>query len=158
MAQGALRQGLSGSPAVLFLKLFLQGAPIYADPDRDFPRLAGVCHRLYPLFPANISWVNADFINPLPCALQGQLVIKMDVCYQRDVDAALDGPDGLGRCHVWHCHPDDLTASRLQAVDLIHCGGDVIRLCAAHGLDGNWRTAAHGDAAHKNLIGHCPAS
>ncbi len=141
VAQGALRQGLAGRAAVFFQQLLLQGAAVDADADGDLSLPAGVRHGLHPVLAPDVAWVDADLVDPLGGAGQGQLIVEVDVRHQGDMDLALDSPDGLGRRHVRHRHADDLAPRLFKAQNLSDAIFYVARFNLRHALHGNMSAA-----------------
>ena len=149
VAHGALHQSLGGDAAVLRPQLLFQGAAVDADADGNALLIAHVRHGFYLVLPADIARVDADGVDTPLRALQGELVVEVDVGDQGNVDLLLDLVHSLRRRLIGDGHPDDLASGGLQLLDLGHGGSHVIGLCIAHGLDRHRGAAAHGDLAHE---------
>ena len=154
MPEGRVHQGLGGDAPVLFQQGLFQGAPVDPDADGDVLPGAGVGHGLHPLRVPDVAGVDAHLVCPGLDALQGQLVVEVNVHHQGQVDLLLDGPHRFGGGHVGHRHPDDLAPGGGQAADLLHRGLHVLGGGVGHGLNGPRRAAADGHASHENLFRH----
>ena len=152
VAEGGFHQGLGGDAAVFGQQRLLQGPAIDANSDGKSFHFTDIGHSLHPVLPSDVARVDAHRVAPGGHALKSQLVVKVDVHHQRDMDLLPDGAHRSGRRHVGHRHPDDLTARGLQPEDLLHRGFHVVGAGIAHGLDGHRRAAAHGHLAHHDLL------
>ena len=154
MLEGGLHHGLGTDSAVLGQDGLLQRAAVHPDPDGDTSQPAGVGHRLHPVLPADVPWVDAHLVRPGSDSLQCQLVIEVDVHYHWYRAVLLDLAHRPGGLHIGDGHPDDLTPGGGQLFDLVHRGLHVLGGGVGHGLDGDGGAPADGDAAHMDLFGH----
>ena len=113
MTHGALHQRFRRDAAVFLQHLLFQRAAVDAYANGDAPFTAGIRHGADALGCADVAGVDADLIHTLRGALQSQLIVKMDIRHQGDMDGRFDLTDGLGSLHSGHCHADDLAACRL---------------------------------------------
>ena len=154
MAHGAVHQRLRRDAAVPGQQFLFQRAAVDADADGDAPLPTGVRHGPHPLLCPDVTGVDAYFVDTALHAQQRQLIVKMNVRHQRNMDAGLDGRDRPCRLLRGNRHPDDHAPRLLQPEDLLRRGLHVLRDGIAHGLDAHRRTAAHGHAAHHDLSAH----
>ena len=103
---------------------------------------------------ADVAGIDADLVDAFFGAAQGQLIVEVNISHQRNMDGLPDGTDGGSGLHIRHSHTDDLTSGRFQRMDLGHGGSHVGRIGIAHGLNGHRGAAAHGHAAHTDLLAH----
>ena len=154
VTHGAVHQRLRRDAAVLGQQVFFQRPAVDADADGDAPLPAGVRHGPHPLLAADIAGIDADLVDAALGAQQRQLVVKMDIRHQRDVDTRLDGWDSPRRLLRGDCHTDDLAPRLLQPEDLLHRGLHILCGGIAHGLDAHRCAAAYGHAAYHDLLTH----
>ena len=130
-----------------------QAAEIDPDPDGYVPLLGNLHHFFHLVFVAQVAGIQAQAVHPAHSALDGQLVVEVDVGDERDVDLLLDFRHGLGRFHVGHRRPDDVAARLFQFVNLAHGGLHVPRIGLGHGLDGDVGVPAYFHAADVHWLG-----
>ena len=85
--------------------------------------------------------------------LQGQLIVEVDIHHHWERTGLLDLGHRPGGGPIRDRHPHDLTSSRSQGTDLGQGGLHIVGAGIGHGLDGDRRPAADGDAAHMDLSG-----
>ena len=157
MVMGTLEDfhhGLRTDAAVFGQQSLLQRAAIDTDADWDAPQTAGVCHRLDPVLSTDIARIDADLVRSGRDGLQGQLIVEVDIHHHWERTGLLDLGHRPGGGPIRDRHPHDLTSSRSQGPDLGQGGLHIVGAGIGHGLDGDRRPAADGDAAHMDLSGH----
>ena len=153
MPPGALDERLRAGMAVFFQQPLFQAPRVHADADRDMALAAGLGHGPDVFLAADVAGVDADLVDAACRRLERQTIVEMDIADQRDMDAFLDGADGLGRAHVGDRHAHDVAARLLKGKDLADRGLYVPGLGVAHRLDAYGCAAAHGDGADGDLFG-----
>ena len=102
---------------------------------------------------AQVAGVEAQAVNAAFEALEGELVVEVDVGDERDVYPLLYLAHGDGGVHVGNGGADDVAARLFQLVNLAHGGRHVAGIGLGHGLDGDFGVAAHLDAADVDRFG-----
>ena len=103
---------------------------------------------------ADVAGIDTYFVHAAVDAQQRQLVVKVDVRHQRDMDAGFDGGDGHSGLPGGNGHTDDVAALLLQTQDLGHGGVRILCRRIAHGLDRDRRAASYGHRANVYLPCH----
>ena len=91
--------------------------------------------------------IEAQAVDAVLEAGQGQAVVEMDVGDERNGGPLLDPAEGVGRLPVGDGQPDDLAAGLFEPPDLGQRRPDVARVGLGHGLDRDRRAAPDGDRA-----------
>ena len=133
-----------------------QAAEVYADADGDVAFLGGLHHLFDLLFVAQVAGVEAQAVHAAPGALQGQLVVEVNVGDEGNVNSLLDFGHCLGCCQVRHGGADDVAAHLFQFVNLADGGLHIAGVGLGHRLDGDFSPAADLDVAHVNRLGNPP--
>ena len=89
--QGALHNALRRHAAILFNERLFQRTTVDTHADRHAVLLCLIHHSLHPLRASDVARIDADFVCSALHGCNGQAVIKMNVCHQRNVDLAFDG-------------------------------------------------------------------
>ena len=135
LIQSTLHNSFRCDSPVFFQQRFLQGTAVdaHADGHPVFP--GPVHHCLYLMAVADVAGIDADFIRPVLHGGNGQTVIKVDVRHQRNMNLLLDLSQRRGGFHGRHGHADNVAASLLQPLDLLHRGVHILGFGIAHGLN-----------------------
>ena len=104
-------------------------------------------------FVTKVAGIQAQTVDAALDALQGKLVVKVDVGDQGDMDLLLDLSHGLGCFHVRYGATDNLAAHLFQFMDLAYGGGHVPGVRFGHGLYGYVGSTANFDATDGNRLG-----
>ena len=135
-------------------QLLVQAAAVDTDPDGDSPILANIHNSLDPVLAADIAGIDADLAGTAFCCGNGQLIIEMDIRYQRQRAFPADLSKGSGCFHIGHSQSCDLASGRSQCPNLgkgtFHISGFGIE----HGLNHHRGTAADGDSSNLYLSCH----
>ena len=140
--------------AVLFKKVFLQTAAVYADANRNMVRLAAVGDGFYPAFSPNISGVDADFGSAVFRCLDGEPVVKVNVGNKRQGRSVADFAESFRGLHIRHGQPRNFAPCRGQLANLPERALYIGRFCIEHRLNGNGCAASDFDLADGNLFCH----
>ena len=81
---------------------------------------ASVGNLFYSALIANITGVNAYFINTCVGARKRELVIKMNIGYKRNINLAFNCIDKLYRFHIGYRNTNNITASFFKTSYLLH--------------------------------------
>src|SRR3989304_1559462 len=149
--QGALDHTFRCRVPVFLKDIFFQGACVYPYANRYAVVLAGIDNGLNLPSLSDVSRVYSEGINPSFDRLHGKFVIEVDICNQRNANLRLYLVNGLSILFIQYRHPDQLTPSLFQGLNLGHSGIDVMGLCVGHGLDGAKRIPADLDVAYGDL-------
>ena len=153
MFQGTFYQALRGDAAIFFYQLFFQRTTVYANTDGDMFFFRHLHHLTDTVFIADIAGVDTNFINAQFHHTQCQTIIKVDICYQRNMNLFFDFTNGICRFHIRHCYTHQFTACCFQGMNLRHSSCHISGICITHGLDDNRIAAAQFQIA--NLYGSC---
>ena len=81
-----------------------------------FALLRSLHYSLQTLSAADISRIDTDLVRPVFHGSNGQTIIKMDICHQRDADLLFDFVQMAAAASMrWNGTADDLTARCLSA-------------------------------------------
>ena len=130
-----------------------QAAEVDPDADGDVLGLGRRRHLAHLVLVAQVAGVEAQAVHAALQALEGELVVEVDVGDERDVYLLLDLAHGDGGVHVGNGGADDVAARLFQLVNLPHGGRHVAGVGLGHGLDGDFGVAAHLDAADVDRFG-----
>jgi hypothetical protein len=153
VAKRALHHRLrAGTASVLGEEIFLEGAAVHADPDRNVPIRGSLHHLPHAIGPADVAGIEPEAVHPRREGLEGQDVIEVDVGHERGVDALPDGGKRPGGCQVRHGEPDDVATGRNEGFALADRRLHVARVGIGHRLDGDGSLAAHLHPADPDLL------
>ena len=82
---------------------------------------------------------------------QRQAVIEMDIGDEGDAGQRFDVANGFGSFFVRHGNAHDVGTGRAERIDLGRAARRIDGAVRAHGLDGDGRPTADGDACHADL-------
>ena len=154
MVQTTLAEGFGGGSAVLLQYVLFQGSAVDSDAYGDVASLTGIHNRLDTILPADIPGIDADLIHAVLGALQGYLVVKMNIRYDGGGDSLLlDGQYGFGSLRIGHRNADDITACRGQRFDLTYRCLNIVGVGIGHGLNGDGVVGTDGNLADFDLGG-----
>ena len=123
---------------MIFLnKFFLKGATVDTDTDRNITFPGHIDHRLDPFPASNISRIDTNLVRAILHRSDRQSIIKMNICYQWNMNLFLDFLQCLCGLHCRHRTADDLAACCLQLKNLLYCCLHIFCLCVCHRLDKN---------------------
>ena len=131
-------------------------AEVHADADGDVAFLGGLDHFAHLVGVAKVAGIEAQAVHAAGGALQGQLVMEVDIGNQGNVNLLLDLGHCLGGFHVGHRRADDFTTRLFQLVNLAHGGLHVAGVGFSHGLDGNVGATANFHTANVHGFGNSP--
>ena len=131
-----------------------QAAEVDANPNRHGASLSLPDDRFDFLTIADIARVESQAVYAALQRLERQLVVEVNVCYQRDVNLPFDVGEGFGGLHVGHSRAYDLAACIFKLPDLCDCGGDVPGVSLGHGLDRDRSISADLDVADLEGFGY----
>src|SRR3990172_7979221 len=129
--------------AVLLKEILLKRPCINSYPDRDSPLFCGFHNILYSFFIPYIPGIEPQTINSLFHGQKGQFIIKVYICYERDLNGALDAAKGLCCLFIRHSHPHYLASPPFKALYLCYSGINIPGIRIGHGLDNNRRIPAY---------------
>ena len=141
---------------VFLHQLFFQRTAVHPHTDRDIALPCSVYHCFDPVKASDISWIDADLVCSIFHSCNGHLIVKMNVCHQRNGDLLFDLLDRLCRLLGGYGTTDDLTTCFRQSVDLLYRRFYIFRSCICHGLDQDWIPSA--DDPVSNLHYFCMIS
>ena len=151
VVEAALHHAL-GSHAAVFCEDFLfNGAGVHADAHRDAVLLQAVRQRAHVGLAADVAGIDAHLGDAVFDGTDGELVVEVDVGHQRHRGCVHQRAHGLGAGLVVDGHAHDVRACVRHAANLRKGGLYVASVGVGHGLNGNGRAAADGDAACENL-------
>ena len=133
-----------------------EAAEIDADADGDVALLGRLHHLAHLVFVAQVARIESQAVHAAGGALQGQLVVEVDVGDERNVNLLFDLRHRLGGLHIGHRRADNLATRLFQLVDLSHRRLHVAGVGFSHRLDGHIGVAAHLHAAHVHRFGNSP--
>ena len=133
-----------------------QAAEVDADADGNVAFPGRRYYLLNLLGVPQIAGIQAQAIHSAAGAFQGQLIVKMDVGNQGNLNPLFDFGHRPGRFQIGNGRADNVAAGFLQLVDLADGGFNIPRIGLGHGLDGNIGPAADLDAAHINRFSNPP--
>ncbi len=144
MPKRALRQRLRGRRAVLDKQMLFQRPGIHPDANGNAARGASRGNRPDPLGRADISGIDADFIDPCSTCFKRQAIIKMNICDKRHCNARfLDFCNHSDRLLIGNGHANHSAARLLQPAAHGNTGICIVRIGAKHGLHQNRRIPAY---------------
>ena len=132
LSQCTLHQPFRRHPSIFFQNLFLQRSAVYSHTNRNMKRLCCIHHSLNPVSRADIARVNPNLICAVFHRGNRHLIIKVNIRHQRNRYLFLNLPHSQGCFFCRHRHPDDLTASFLQTVNLCNRSLNILGVCIAH--------------------------
>ena len=135
LIKSALHNALCCDTMVFFHQFLFQGTAVDSYTDGNISFLCSPDNRRYLILPADISGIDPDLVCAVFDCRDCHLIVKMDVCHQRNGNLLLNFPDCLCRFHRRHRAADNLTARLFQFVDLLHRRLDILRSGVGHGLD-----------------------
>ena len=133
--KGTLHNALCGHTVIFLHQLFFQRAAVHAHADRDIALLCRIHNGFDPVKASDISRIDTDLVCTIFHGCDRHLVIKMNICHQRNADLLLDLLDCLGCLFIRNRTSDDLTSCLGQSVDLLHRCFHIFCSCIGHGLD-----------------------
>ena len=105
-------------------------------------------HSPYPFLTANIPRIQSQGGNSLINSLQGQTIIKMNICHQWHLYLGYNIAKILRCLHIWHSQADNITASSLQSINLSYSSLCIGSFGIGHGLNRNRRSITNGHIAN----------
>ena len=134
MTHSALDESLRRRRAVLREDILLERPRINAYTDREIMNSARVHDSFYPVHIADISGIDAYFVNSGSSSLYRKLVVEMDIRDEWYLHRFLDSGDKLYSLHIRDSCADYLTACLFELYRLLHTPLDIVRASVQHGL------------------------
>ncbi|MNC35247.1 hypothetical protein D3C75_837230 [compost metagenome] len=137
MIQGAFNHGFRGRIAVFLQEMALQGTGIDADTDRNAFFLTGFdnCFDFVPA--SNVTRIDAHLVDAVLYRQQSQLIIKMNIRHQRNMNPRLNLLNCCCRFFIVDRHAHKLTARFFQPQDFGYCCFDISCFGCTHALNSN---------------------
>ena len=151
MIHRALDQSLRSDAVVFPNNILLQRTAIHADAYRNIPLYSSLENLFHSGPGTDIPGINAYLIGPFLNRVQGQLVVEMNIRYERYVYLFPDFCERLGRLLIRNGHADNLTTRLLQTKNLIHRGLHVLGFGARHRLHRYRRITPDGNLTDPNF-------
>ena len=135
LIQRALYDSFGRHCTIFFQKCFFQGTAVDADPDGNLMLLRLIDDGPQALLSTDIARIDPNLVGSVLNGRNRHPIVKMDIRHQRDLNIFFDLPQCLSRFQCGNGTAHDLTACRLQPVDLLYGSFDILGLCIGHRLD-----------------------
>ena len=116
--QSTLHQTFCRHSVVLFHQFFFQRTAVYTDTDRNLAFFRHINHSLDAFPTSDISRINTYLVRTVFHRCDCQFIIKMNVCYQRNMNLLFDLSQCSCSLHRRHSTADDLTSRFFQCQNL----------------------------------------
>ena len=153
LVKGAFYQTFCGNTVIFLHQFFLKRTAVYPNTDGNIPLLRHIYNCLDTLCASNISGIDTDLVGTVLHGRNRKTIIKMNICYQRNVNLFFDLFQSLCRFHGRHCTADNVAASSLQGKDLLYGCLHILCFCIGHRLDQDGISASNLLISYLNYFG-----
>ena len=154
MLKGAFNKRLRSRMAVLCKQALIETSSIHTDSNGNFLFFTNIDYSLHAILPADIARIDADFGGTGFCRRNCQLIIKVNICHQRQRTFFYDLSKSSGAFHIGNSKTNDLATSSFQLTNLLQRRGNIRGLGVQHRLNHNRRAAANLYITYNYLSGH----